>query len=121
MLSLFGQAAIPDALAHALKWQIELDRQQARHPEPTEAQQELAENLLAVFDSLLVQEQQVQRDPVDGALVYRDPIKQYAATPLRNPRLVRINGGQVIPVTDEAPMRRCLCGRPALPAGVRRG
>jgi hypothetical protein len=103
LLSLFGQAAIPDALAYALKWQIELDRQQAQHPEPTEAQQELAENLLAVFDFLLVQEQQVQRDPVDGALVYRDPIKQYAATPLRNPRLVRIDGGQVIPVTDEAP------------------
>jgi ribulose-5-phosphate 4-epimerase/fuculose-1-phosphate aldolase len=103
LLGFFGQAAIPDALAYALKWQIELDRQQAQHPEPTEAQQELAEHLLAVFDFLLLQEQQVQRDLVDGALLYRDPLKQYAATPLRNPRLVAIDGGSRIPVTDEAP------------------
>ncbi|MFI6360583.1 hypothetical protein ACIBJF_50620 [Streptomyces sp. NPDC050743] len=100
---LFGQESIPNALAYALKWQIELDRQQANHPEPTEAQQELAKKLLALFDFLLIQEQQVQRDPVDGALLYRDPIKQSAATPLRNPRLVDVGFGEMVPVTDDVP------------------
>ena len=103
LLGLFGQEAIPDALAYALKWQFELDQLQLGGAEPTEAQQELANQLLAVFDFLILQEQRVARDPRDGALLYEDALRQLAARAVVNPRLIETVDGTSIPVSDDVP------------------
>lgn len=99
---MLGQHAIPDALAHCLKWQVELERLESVSPEPSEAKRKLAKDLLIVSQFLLTQEQQVERDPVDGALLYRDPLKQWAGTPVRNPRIVESSWGERTLVTDPA-------------------
>jgi hypothetical protein len=76
LLGLSGQASIPDALAYGLRWQIELDRLESA---PLEEQQALAEKLLTLYDYLTAMETQAERDPRDGALLYRDPMKLFAA------------------------------------------
>jgi hypothetical protein len=98
-LDLSEQAAIPDALAYGLKWQIELDRLEGGSPEE---QQKLAENLVALFDYLLIMQTHVERDPSDGALLYRDPLKLFNVRSV-NAQFVEISYGTAIPISDPAP------------------
>ena len=100
LVLLSEQSQIPDALAYALKWQVDLERTPEDH---LEKRQELAANLLHIFDFLLKMQQQVERDPADGALLYRDPLKLLSARTGRT-RIVELSDGTAIPVTtDESP------------------
>jgi hypothetical protein len=97
-MDFLGAAAIPNALAYALKWQIEF----AKLPDPPdERKQELANQLLAIWAFLVRQEVVSPRAP-DGALLVDDPFKRMGH-PKGPVTYVEVAYNQSIPVAEMEP------------------
>ena len=103
VIGVIGQSAIPDALTHALEWQIALDQ---APDAPIEQRQELAEQLLAVWHFLKDIEDTAQRHPRDGALLIYDPFQVMRSAKVKSD-IIELETGESILVTrerEEAPL-----------------
>jgi hypothetical protein len=97
LVGFLGQRDIPDALAYALKWQLELVGTPA---DRTAEQKTLVRKLLGIWGFLEEMAASSPRDPADGALLVDDPLGRFAA-PGGKPRLLDVEGVPSIPIVDE--------------------
>ncbi len=100
VLGLIGERAIPDALAWALKWHLDL----MRASDPVEAK-ELIDNLIAVWEWLKEMEVTSPRAP-DGALLVRDPLAVWANAKVETKFIETSTGDGILVETSrvEAPL-----------------